>query len=123
MASQPSRVRPLAVQVGDVHLFLSSGDVELLLDGIDRLMAGMVKSHATSAGRPGVAEALQAHIADLEGLRQVFSRPSVSLADPPLKLDRGEARLVRSVLADIDGYQRGDLTPGLRELRQLVANR
>jgi hypothetical protein len=27
------RVRPVAVQIGEVHLFLSSGDVEMLADG------------------------------------------------------------------------------------------
>jgi hypothetical protein len=30
-----------------------------------------------------------------------------------------EASLLRSVLADITGYQRGDLTLGLRELRDI----
>ena len=34
-----------------------------------------------------------------------------------------EASLLRSVLADITGYQRGDLTLGLRELRDILSVR
>jgi hypothetical protein len=109
------------VQVGDVHLVLSSADVTALASGFDRLVEGMVRSHSEVAARPGMADALQAHLSDLQELRQAFVRSSGSLADPPLELDRGKARLVRSVLADITGYQRGDLTPGLRQLRELIA--
>ena|SRR5438067_7747909 len=120
MGSGPSRARPLAVQIGDVHLFLSSADVHMLADAINRLIDGMLKSHTGIAAPPESAGSLHAYVAELQELRQACVRTSGSWADPPLKLDRGERRLLRMVLADITGYQRGDLTPGLRQLRQLI---
>ena len=39
----------------------------------------------------------------------------------PFKLGVAERGLLRGVLSDITGYQRGDLTPALRELRQVVS--
>lgn len=120
MTSGSLRARPRAVQIGDVHLFLDAGDVNCLVGGIDRLIEGMLRSNG-STEQPGMAEAVQSHIADLEQLRRGFAQPSGTLADPPLQLDPRRARLVRSVLADITGYQRGDLTPGLRDLRQLIS--
>jgi hypothetical protein len=120
MSSQPSRVRWLAVQVGAEHLFLSSADVAALVEAIDRLTEGMLKSHTGITAPPDIAGALQDSIRALHELRQAIVRTSGSLADPPLKLERSQKGLLRTVLADITGYQRGDLTPGLRQLRQLL---
>jgi hypothetical protein len=123
MASGPSRVRWLAVQIGDVHLFLSSTDVRMLADAINRLIDGMLRSRTGIAASPESAGSLHAYVAELQELRQVFLRTSGSLAGPPLKLDRGESRLLRMVLADITGYQRDDLTQSLRQVRQLLLAR
>lgn len=105
------RVRPLSVQIGGLHLVLSSGDLKVLVDTIDRLVEQMLESRAT-----GVLDDVEA----LQKLRQTFTNSSGSLADPPLRLDKTEIRLVRALLDDITGYRRGDLTPGLRQLRQLL---
>ena len=83
----------------------------LLADAINRLIDGMLKSHTGIAAPPESAGSLHAYVAELQELRQACVRTSGSWADPPLKLDRGERRLLRMVLADITGYQRGDLTP------------
>jgi hypothetical protein len=101
-------------------MFLPSADVSLLIEAIDRMMEGMRSSHS-GTGKPVRTEALQAHLAELNELRAALLRPSGPLADP-LKLDQAQERLLRAVLADITGYQRADLTPSLKELRQLLSN-
>jgi hypothetical protein len=44
------------------------------------------------------------------------------MGDGMREVTRDRARLLREVLADITGYQRGDLTPGLRDLRRLLSD-
>ncbi len=94
MGSGPSRVvRPLAVQIGDVHLFLSSADVSMLADAINRLIEGMLKSRTGIAAHPESAGSLQAYVEELQELRRAVVRTSGSLADLPLRPDLGERRL------------------------------
>lgn len=115
------RERPLLLRRGTLELVLPAADTNLLLDAIDRLVEGMHKAR-WNGNLPGIAEALNAHVERLHDLRDVLLTSSSSLTDPPLKLDRRLARLLRDVLADMRGYQRTDLTAGLLELRRIVAD-
>ena len=113
--------RPLALQVADGELMLVASDVNVLLDAIERLAEGMRESFLHHHHQPGVLEALQTRSAELESLLYALATPARSLADPPLEITSVRARLLREVLADITGYQRGELTPGLRELRRVLS--
>jgi hypothetical protein len=114
------RTRPLALRVGVNGVVLDAAEVNLLVGSIERLVDGMRRAHLGSS-RPGAAEALRAHLEELESLQQALLSSSLTLLDPPLELDKGRALLVRQVLSDIVGYQRGELAGGLRELRQALA--
>jgi len=115
-----AETRPLALQVGDGELLLVASDVNVLLDAIERLAEGMRESFLHHQ-QPGVLEALLTRSAELESLQDALATPARSLADPPLEITRVRARLLREVLADITGYQRGELTPGLRDLRRVLS--
>ena len=115
-----AETRPLALQVGDGELLLVASDVNVLLDAIERLAEGMRES-CLYHQQPGVLEALLTRSAELESLQDALATPARSLADPPLEITRVRARLLREVLADITGYQRGELTPGLRDLRRVLS--
>ena len=113
------RERPLLLRRGTLELVLPAEDANLLLEAIARLVDGMQKSR-WDEDLPGVIEALNAHVQRLHDLRDVLVGSSSSLAGPPLKLERRIARLLRDVIADMRGYQRVDLTPGLIELRRML---
>ena len=115
-----AETRPLALQVGDGELLLVASDVNVLLDAIERLAEGMREAFLHHQ-QPGVLEALLTRSAELESLQDALATPARSLADPPLEITRVRARLLREVLADITGYQRGELTPGLRDLRRVLS--
>src|SRR5437868_12897677 len=107
MDPAPRRVRTLSIKVGDVHLILPAHDVNLLIDGIARLAEGVRKAHLGRDVRHGTAEALESHLGELHALQEALSVTAHSLADPPLEITRQQNRLLRQVLADITGYQRG----------------
>jgi hypothetical protein len=115
-----NETRPLALQAGDAEIVLVASDVNVLLGAIERLGGGMRESFLHHR-QPGVLEALHARASELESLERALATQARSLADPPLEVTRDRARLLREVLADITGYQRGDLTPGLRDLRRLIS--
>lgn len=122
--SQPAptrepRSRPLPVLVGGVEVILLAEDVNALLESVDNLVASTHKS----LERAGASlEIGQRSIDELEDLGNRLSTSGGRLGDPPLELDGDRSRVMRKVLADIDGYQRRELTPGLRELRALLAS-
>jgi hypothetical protein len=85
------RSGPLVVRVGEDELILLAEDVDTIVAGAVEALAVLLESSGTR------------------------------LNDPPVELDRDRARLMRQILADIEGYQRRELSPVLRDLRQLVA--
>ena len=89
---------------------------------IDVMVEGVRKAYVGEEDRPGFADTLEAHVADLEGLRRKLLVESGSLLRP-WNPQVSERSLLRSVLSDITGYQRGDLTAGLRELREILSLR
>jgi hypothetical protein len=114
------RARTLLVRYGNVHLILPGHDVTQLIEAIDTLAEGVRKAHL---GRdvPGATKALEGHLDALQRLKDALAAPAHSLADPPLEITREHGRLLRQVLADISGYQRGELTSSLRELRRILS--
>jgi hypothetical protein len=122
MVDAGDRFRTLLVARGELHVSLRAGDIDALVDAIDLMVDGVRKAYAREEDRPGFAETLEAHVGDLEGLRRKLVasfRQRGSIWSPAVS----EASLLRSVLSDITGYQRGDLTPGLRELREILSVR
>jgi hypothetical protein len=123
--SQPAptrepRARPLPVLVGGVEVILLAEDVNVLLESVDNLVASTHKS-LERAGATRLHEVAQRSIDELEELGDRLATAGGRLGDPPLEIDQDRSRVMRKVLADIDGYQRRELTPGLRELRTLLA--
>jgi len=120
MVETTDRLRTLVVKRGQLHVSLPSDDIDALLRAIDVMVDGVRKAHAREQDRPGFSETLQAHVVDLEGLRRKLLASSGTRF--PWSPAVTEASLLRSVLADITGYQRGDLTPALRELRRVLSS-
>jgi hypothetical protein len=118
-ATATRRDRPLLLKRGSLELVLPAADANMLLDAIDRLVAGM-RNGRWEDEQPGVVEALDAHIGRLYELADLLVRASSSLVEPPLKIDRRVGRLLRDVLADMRGYQRLDLTTPLQDLRRML---
>jgi hypothetical protein len=108
------------VRVGEDELILLADDVDTIIAGADKLAAATRESskRARSSHARQVAEQV---IDDLEALAVLLESSGTRLNDPPVELDRDRARLMRQILADIEGYQRRELSPVLRDLRQLVA--
>jgi hypothetical protein len=113
------RLRTLLIQRGGLRVSLQSDDIDALLQAIDVMVDGVRKAYAREQDRPGFAETLEAHVFDLEGLRRKLLASSGTRF--PWSPGVTDASLLRSVLADITGYQRGDLTPTLRELRDILS--
>jgi len=123
--SQPAptrepRTRPLPVLVDGVEVILLAEDVNVLLESVDNLVASTHKS-LERAGATQLHEVAQRSIDELEELGDRLATAGGRLGDPPLEIDQDGSRVMRKVLADIDGYQRRELTPGLRELRTRLA--
>jgi hypothetical protein len=121
MESGSRRTKPLPVRIGSVNLILVAADVNLLIEAAERLAQGMQQTHERE-GHAGTAESLRLHLAELESLQEALASACGSLADPPLEISRERARLLRQVMADVTGYQRGELTVPLRELRQILTD-
>jgi len=115
------RTRPLPVLVGGVEVILLAEDVNALLESVDNLVASTRKS-LERAGATHIHEIAQRSIDELEELGDQLATSGGRFGDPPLEIDGDGSRVLRKVLADIDGYQRRELTPGLRELRALVSS-
>jgi hypothetical protein len=121
MESGARRTKPLSVRIGSINLILVAADVNLLIEAAGRLAEGMRQTHERE-GPATTAESLRLHLAELESLREVLANAAGSPADPPLAITRERARLLRQVMADVTGYQRGELTVSLRELRQILTD-
>jgi hypothetical protein len=119
--TSPRRTRPLAVLIGSDELILLGDDVNALLESVDKLVAATYESLRRSGADGSRVEVSQHAIAELESLGEALTTSGARLADPPVEIDHERARLLKKVLADLDGYQRRELTPGLVELRRQLA--
>lgn len=118
--SAPPRRGPLVVRVGDDELILLADDVTAIVAGAGKL-AEATRESSKRASSIHAREVAERVIEGLEELTVLLESSGTRLNDPPVDLDRDRVRLMRQVLADIEGYQRLELSPALRDLRQLVA--
>jgi hypothetical protein len=114
------RTRPLPVLVGGNEVILLAEEVNALIESVDKLVASTYES-IERAGQRHLHEIAQRSIDELEALADVLTGYGGRFGDPPLELDGDRSRVLRKVLADFDGYQRRELTAGLRELRAFLA--
>jgi hypothetical protein len=115
------RTRPLALLIGDEELILLGDDVNALVESIDKLIAATYEALRRSGADASRIEASEHAIKDYDELAEVLSNSGSRLGDPPVEIDRERARLLRQVVADLDGYQRRELTPGLLDLRKRLS--
>jgi hypothetical protein len=111
------RTSPLALRAGEHEVVLLPADVNALIDGMDRLVASVAQSAGGGRGASGVS--LQA-VENIGTLRTLLDSSTSRLTDPPVELDRDAARVLRQVMADLSGYQKSDLTRGLRDLAAAI---
>ena len=116
------RARPLALLIAGDELILLGDDVNALVDSIDKLIAATYDALRRSGANDSRIEVSQQAITEYEELAVVLSTSGARLGDPPVEIDRERARLLRQVVADLDGYQRRELTPGLLDLRKRLAS-
>jgi len=116
--SREPRTRPLPVLIGGVEVILLAEDVNALLESVDNLVATTYRSLERAGANLEIG---QKSIDELEELGDALATSGGRLGDPPVEIDGDRSRVLRKVLADIDGYQRRELTPGLRDLRAQLA--
>lgn len=115
------RTRPLPLLIGGDELILLGDDVNSLIESIDKLIAATYDALRRAGANDSRIEISQQAITEYEELAVVLSTAEARLGDPPVEIDAERARLLRQVVADLDGYQRRELTPGLLDLRKRLA--
>jgi hypothetical protein len=117
---QSSRQRsgPLTLGVGQSELTLTSSDVNALISAMEAWRHMLTKQlDQLARDKPQALEAATRRIGRLQRLEEVLVGKSSRLSDPPLALDADQAILVQETLGELTGYQRGELTGSLRELK------
>lgn len=120
-AQREPRLRPLALSIGGEELILLGDDVNAVVQSIDKLIGTTYEALRRSGANESRIEVSRKAIADYEKLADVLCAAGSRLGDPPVEIDREHARLLRQAVADLDGYQRRELTPGLLDLRKRLA--
>jgi hypothetical protein len=110
------RSGPLSVRVGEADVMLTSLDATALIEGIEAWRRSLAK-RLEESDKPETHEAATRRIGRLEQLEGLLVSAPSGLSDPPLELDDDQAKLVREALGELTGYQRSELSVGLRELR------
>jgi hypothetical protein len=117
-ASLPERrTAPLALRVGRAEVILTARDVQELLDALDTLVVGLERELAAD---PASAVATVTALDAYARLRCDLLVAPWRLGADPLELDAGGMARLRSVLADLAGYQRGAVGAGLAALRDAL---
>jgi hypothetical protein len=110
-----SRVRPLAFSIGEHEVILLTSEANVLIAAGDRLHSELIKQMTQVGATAGVT---LEEANTLDSLLERLATESATTADPAVRIATEEERLVlRRILAELKGYQRGDLTRGLHELR------
>jgi hypothetical protein len=123
---QSSRLRsdPLTIGVGQSEFTLTSSEVNALISGMEAWRHSLARQlNQISRDQPQALEAATRRMGRLERLEEVLVSTSSRLSDPPLELDDDQAKLVEETLGELTGYQRGELTGGLRELKLALYRR
>ena len=116
-----SRDRPLTLALDGRYVVVLADDVNLLIDAAEQLLAGMAEQ--VTQGRASAASVTYEQVASLDSFIDSLATAALTLADPPLEIPAPDRTIVRRLLAEIRGYQRGELTPGLQELRNELERR
>jgi hypothetical protein len=123
MSDVQRRRGPLSLLVGGRTVTLLAANANILIDALERGAAALRRdlerlSHEQPQSLPLAEEHLDAHAALIHTLSTVRSR----LIDPPIELGSTEVQLLRTVFAEMVGYQRQQLTSDLEQLK-LAVNR
>ena len=115
------RSGPLTIEIGGSELTLTSSEVNVLLEGM-REWRQMLSRQLEQIRRdkPQALEATTRRIGRIEQLEELLATKSSRLGDPALVLDADQTDLVQETLGEISGYQRGELTGGLKDLRMAL---
>jgi hypothetical protein len=93
---------------------LLPADVDTLIAGIDRLVDTVTAKLEQAA--PANPDVSRRALEGVGALRRLLEASTSRLTDPPVEITRETARILRQVMGDLSGYQKADLTRGLREL-------
>ena len=97
---------------------LTASDINALVSGMEVWRHSLTKQvEQLGPDKPEAHGAAMRRIGRLEELEELLIRQPSGLTDPPLELDADHASLVQEALGELTGYQRGELTGGLRELK------
>jgi hypothetical protein len=111
-----SRQRPLALSVAGREIVLLANDANLLIAAGERLLASITEQ--MQRGGAGASGATPEAVAALDAFIGSLAEAAQTIADPPLRIEEAaDIVLLRRLLTELKGYQRGEITPGLRELR------
>jgi len=120
---QPVRRRsgPLTILVGQTELTLVSSEVNVLIDGMREWRQMLARQlEQVRRDKPQALEATTRRIGRIEQLEELLAGTSSRLGDAPLTFDADQSDLVQETLGEISGYQRGELTGGLKDLRMAL---
>jgi hypothetical protein len=109
------------VRVGETDVTLTSLDANALIDGIEawrRSLKKQLDQHLRD--KPETLQAGTRRIGRLEQLESVLVSAPSGLSDPSVELDDEQAKLLLDALGELTGYQRGELSNGLRELKLVL---
>lgn len=115
------RTRPLALLIGSDELILLGDDVNAIVESLDKLIASTYEALRRLGADGNRVEITEHAVLELDELAVLLTTAGSRLGDPPVEIDRERSRLLRQALADLDGYQRRELTPGLLDLRQRLS--
>jgi hypothetical protein len=110
------RSQPLSIQVQTGELMLPARDVDAVVSGA-RLWAQDLAQRAEKAHeRVGDVELAAEAGLSVDRLTETLVGAPFGLREPALALSADDVRTLRKVLAEMVGYQRVELSPGLRQL-------
>jgi hypothetical protein len=120
---QPVKHRsgPLTLRIGGGEITLTGSDANALIDAMEAWRQSLKQRLAEHEhDRPERLEVTARSIDTLARLEDLVATAPSRLSDPPLELDQDQSNHVLQTLNELSGYQRGELSPGLTELRRAV---
>jgi hypothetical protein len=123
MTDEPVKHRsgPLTLRLEDGELTLTGSDTNALIDAMEAWRQSLTQRLAEHEhDRPERLEVTARSIDTLSKLEDLLATAPSRLSDPPLELDQDQVSHVLQTLNELSGYQRGELSSGLTELRRAV---
>lgn len=111
------RSQPLTLQVQTGEITLLSSDVDVVVTAARQWAADVrERAHRQAHERPGDVELAAAVESGVQSLTETLLTAPSGFRDPPLVLSDDDVRTLRKVLGEMQGYQRVELPPSLRQL-------